>query len=235
MITALKMPLASTILVLAVSILFNGCKKEEVEPDIDVSGFAARGGQISGGVKFFKTDDVAEKGVVIGLTPEPTIDNNNNSTAQIVNVADNYLFNELALETTYYLRAYTKSKKGKIKYSDERTFQTFCLEIDSITPKIITGSTAELKIYGRNFSSNAMDNTITLDSDCSSSDIIVGPSSATSTMLTIDLSIVSLPSSNCSLSVYVQKGGTDVCSGYNGGIISELSGSAYIYSYIVKY
>ena len=175
-------------------------------------------------------EDVAEKGVVIGLSPSPTNDNNSNSTSRIIIDNSFYLFDDLPLETTYYVRGYTKTEKGKIKYTEEKIFTTECLEIDSIIPRNVTSATTQIIIYGRGFSSTAMDNTITFE-DClsSGSTVVKTPSGATSTSLTVNVTGVFANSTCGSSYVKVDKTG-DACGPHTGISILKKSGNTYLYS-----
>jgi hypothetical protein len=220
MITILKKSSTILLILVVLSLLFNGCKKEEVEPTIEMKDFVVAGGQIWGQLNVTKADDVAEKGVVIGLTSSPTKDNNNNSASVITTADDIYVFNELQLSTTYFVRGYTQSKKGVIKYSNELSFTTKCIEIDSIVPSHVTSATTQIIIYGRNFSSTAIDNIITIEGDCvNGTTVTKGPSLATATTLTVDVTNVFIASTG-DVFVSVDKTG-DACTA-GGSILSKI-------------
>lgn len=222
-----------TIVILFV-VLFSECgKKEEVEPSLDVSTFTVKGGQIWGMLDVKKADDVVERGVVISDIPGVTVDNNKNSTANIIQVDDYiYVFNDLPLNTNYYLKGYTKSKKGVIKYSNERIFATECLEIDSIVPGILSNASTQISIYGRNFGSSNSDNTVTFQGDCViGGKVSKSTSTASSTLLTVDVTNL-FYSSSCNVYVSVDNA-SDTCT-KGGGILSKIdktSSAGYSFSY----
>lgn len=214
------------------SLLFSMCgKKEEVEPSLDISSFKASGGQIWGEFKVDKADDVADRGVVISLSSGATFDNNMNSVAKISLIDNYYIFNDLKLDTTYYIKGYTKSKKGIVKYSNEMPLKTECLQIDSIAPVNLVQTTTQITIYGKNFSNNLSDNTVTFKGDCINGSIIsLTPTSGTSNSLVINVSGM-FKTGSCDFYVFVDKPGDDCDAG--GSILSKIdkSSSGYTFHY----